>query len=434
MKTVPIAVAACSLLMLSFAPFAHASKTRRLSVDAAGAQAMGGESYAPAISANGRFVAFTSETTNLVPGDTNGQDDVFVSDRRTGRIERASVSSSEAQASGGRSVYPAISASGRFVAFSSGATDLVPGDTNGGYDIFVRDRKKGTTTRVSVDSAGGEAMGGGSGEAAISANGRFIAFDSSTTNLVPGDTNNMSDVFVHDRKTGVTTRVSVDSNGAQAIGGQSVSPSISANGRFVAFESEATNLVPGDSNAKQDVFVHDRETGITTRVSVESSGLQSDDDSGNAAISKNGRFVAFESEATNLVAGDTNSDGDVFVRDRENGITTRVSVDSIGEQSNGESHAPAISANGRFVAFASRSVNLVAGDVNGLQDVFVVDRKTGKVERASVSTAGAEAAGGDSGEPRISRNGRFVVFESTATNLVAGDTNAEYDAFLRDRK
>jgi Tol biopolymer transport system component len=285
-------------------------------VDSSGNQANGAGSQEAAISADGRYVAFDSYATNLVPGDTNHPGDVFVHDRQTGATELVSVDSSGNQGNGGGSYRPAISADGRYVAFDSYAADLVPGDTNGSNDVFVHDRQTGTTERVNVDSAGNQGDGGDSQGAAISADGRFVAFQSGATNLVPGDTNGNFDVFVHDRQTGATELVSVDSAGNQG-GGHSYGAAISADGRYVAFESEASNLVPGDTNGSNDVFVHDRQTGVTELVSVGISGSLGDGASNNAAISTDGRYVAFESGATNLVPGDTNGNFDVFVRDRD---------------------------------------------------------------------------------------------------------------------
>ena len=277
--------------------------------------------------------------------------------------------------SAGASRGPSISANGRFVAFTLFASNLVPGDTN--ETVHVHDRKTGITTLVSVDSAGNEGNGN-SGVASISANGRFVTFTSIASNLVPGDTNETQDVFVHDRKTGITTRVSVDSAGNEGNRAStergntgSFGSSITANGRFVAFMSSASNLVPGDTNETEDVFVHDRKTGITTRVSVNSAGNEGNNGSFGGSISANGRFVAFESGASNLVPGDTNETGDVFVHDRKTGITTLVSVDSAGNEGNDTSFAPSLSANGRFVTFTSIASNLVPGDTNGVEDVFV---------------------------------------------------------------
>src|SRR5437660_1328853 len=248
-----------------------------------------------------------------------------------------------------------------------------------------------TTVRVSVASGGTEGDDASLGSA-LSADGRFVAFDSAATDLVAGDTNGASDVFVHDRQTGTTERVSVASDGTQANNVSSY-PALSADGRFVAFQSDATNLVAGDTNGATDVFVHDRQTGATERVSVASGGgTQGNRNSGGffafPALSADGRLVAFQSDATNLVARDTNGATDVFVHDRQTGTTERVSVASGGSQGNGFSAGPVLSADGRFVAFHSTATNLVAGDTNGATDVFVHDRQTGTTERVSVASGG----------------------------------------------
>jgi len=359
----------CALFLSAAA--AQAGDTTRASVGAAGFEGNGGSLY-PSISANGRFVAFYSYASNLVPGDGNGTSDIFVHNRKKGLTTRVSVNSAGFEGSG-FSGRPSISANGRFVAFDSYASNLVPGDGNEEPDVFVHDRKKGRTTRVSVDSAGFEGNGG-SLHPSISSNGRYVAFRSYASNLVPGDGNGMTDVFVHDRKKGLTTRVSVDSAGFEG-NGQSYDPSISANGRFVAFFSYASNLVPGDGNGQPDVFVHDRKKGLTTRLSVNSAGVEGNGQSYGPSISANGRYVAFRSYASNLVPGDGNEEPDVFVHDRKKGLTTRVSVDSAGFEGNGQSYDPSISANGRYVAFRSYASNLVPEDGNGQPDVFVHDRK-----------------------------------------------------------
>jgi Tol biopolymer transport system component len=366
----------------------------------------------------------------------------------------ASVASDGTQGDG-PSFNSSVSADGRFVAFDSEADNLVAGDTNARGDVFVHDRQTGTTTRVSVASDGTQANEG-SGLPAISADGRVVAFVSAATNLVAGDTNALVDVFVHDRLTGQTTRVNVASDGTQAggvspaVGG--ADPSISADGRFVAFHSDASNLVPGDTNTCAslpnippgecpDVFVHDLQTGQTTRVSVASDGTQGDDQSFRAAISADGRFVAFVSSASNLVAGDSNGEVDVFVHDRQTGQTTRASVASDGTQANGASSGPAISADGRLVAFSSEASNLVPHDTNGRrspgrgEDVFVHDRQTGQTTRASVASGpGLQQGNGPSLAPSISADGRFVAFSSGATNLVPHDSNRIDDVFVHDRQ
>jgi Tol biopolymer transport system component len=260
------------------------------------------------------------------------------------------------------------------VAFSSAAPDLVASDNNATTDVFVHDRQTGGTTRVSVSSAATEGNGRSSlYRSSISDDGRYVAFRSDATDLVDSDTNATTDVFVHDRQTGQTTRVSVSSDGAEATGG-SFSPSISDNGRFVVFLSAATDLVASDTNDKVDVFVHDRQTGQTTRVSVSSNGAEANDTNDEPFISAGGRYVGFRSSATNLVAGDTNDKVDVFVHDRQTDQTTRVSMALDGAEANGNSDVPSISADGRYVVFESRATNLVADDTNNQYEIFVHDR------------------------------------------------------------
>jgi Tol biopolymer transport system component len=385
-----------------------------------------------------------------------------------GTTTRVSVDSLGNQGNGG-SIGPAISADGRYVAFESTASDLVPGDTNAQMDIFVHDRQTGETALVSVDSAGNKGNSH-SWSAAISADGRYVAFYSVASNLVVGDTNyfcgfypytdNCADVFVHDRETGVTERVSVDSAGNEGNSGSN-RPAISADGRYVAFKSDATNLVAGDSNNFcyrghegfdgpdncPDIFVHDRQTGETALVSVDSAGNKGNNWSDMPAISADGRHVAFRSYASNLVAGDTNNvcdtdyddvhdDNcpDIFVHDRQTGETTVVSVDSVGNQGNDRSNRPAISADGRYVAFSSYASNLVAADTNAKPDVIAHDRRTRATDRVNVDSLGNQG-NGDSGwlGPTMSADGRYVAFDSGASNLVAGDTNGVGDVFVHDR-
>jgi Tol biopolymer transport system component len=407
-----------------------AATTTRMSISSSGRQAQVA-SFLDAISANGRYVVFDSTASNLVPGDTNHASDVFLRDRKNGRTTRVSVGSSGRQCNG-PSGSGAISADGRYVAFSSNASNLVLGDTNHRPDVFVHDRETGRTTRVSVNSGGRQGNGESYGPA-ISADGRYVAFTSSASNLVPRDTNGRADVLVHDLKTGRTTRVSVSSRGQEArgfaSGTGSNAPSISADGRYVAFHSEASNLVPGDTNNVFDIFVHDRKTGRTTRVSVSSSGQEANGESFHASISADGRSVALASLASDLVAGDTNEVTDVFVHDLKTGRTTRVSVSSSGGQGDDTSFDPAISATGRYIAFGS-DARLVAHDTNQLPDIFVRDRVAGTTRRVSLTNRGGQANGGGSLSAEISADGRWVAFESGASNLVPRDTNNAPDVFL----
>jgi Tol biopolymer transport system component len=403
--------------------------TARVSEGSGGIQA-NRRSRGPAISADGRWVAFDSSASNLVPGDTNDTHDVFLHDRQTGTTTRVSVSTGGAQGND-VSHSPSISADGRWVAFESAASTLVADDTNHLPDVFVHDRFTGTTRRVSVGTDG--AQGNlESANAAISADGRWVAFGSLATNLVADDANGESDVFVHDLVMGTTTRVSLGPAGVEGNGGSGW-PAMSADGRWVAFSSLAGNLVPDDTNGVGDTFVHDRQTGITTRVSLDSAGVEANDWSHWApAISGDGRRVAFQSSASNLVAGDTNGHPDVFVHDRQTGTTTCASVGPGGAHGDTWSEFPAISTDGRWVVFESPATNLVAGDTNSVADVFVYDVQTGTLTRVSVGPGDGEADRG-SGSQAISADGRWVAFGSWATNLIADDTNGYEDVFVHDR-
>jgi Tol biopolymer transport system component len=316
-------------------------------------------------------VAFQSAANNLVAGDTNFDVDTFVYDQATGATTRVSVGPGGAQADLGSS-EPAISADGRSVAFTSRATGLVAGDTNDAQDIFVYDLTTATTTRVSV-GAGGTQADQSSDQPAISADGRWVAFTSLAGNLVTDDTNHAGDTFVHDRLTGETTRVSVGPGGVQGNDWSYWWPAISADGRRVAFQSKASNLVAGDTNDREDVFVHDRQTATTTRVNIGPGNAQAESFSEFVAISADGRRVAFQSMAANLVQGDVNGFVDVFVHDLQTGTLSRVSVGPLGVDGNSASALPALSADGRWVAFVSGASNLVTGDTNGYDDVFVRD-------------------------------------------------------------
>jgi Tol biopolymer transport system component len=409
---------------------ARAAVTELASVASDGTHADGGSGDPPAISADGRYVAFVSGATNLVPGDTNRKLDVFVRDRRTRRTERVSLASDGTQADKNSS-FPSISADGRYVAFTSLATNLVPGDTNGAVDVFVYDRQTDVIQRVSVSGAGTQANAG-SLAPAISADGHFVSFDSDATNLVPGDTNGRTDIFVHDLLTGATQRVSVSSAGNQGAN-TSFNSSISGDGRYVAFSSLAGNLVPGDTNGVLDVFIHDRQTGATQRVSVSGTGAQGDQLSGDPAVSADGTSVAFLSGATNLVPGDTNGAFDIFVHDLAGGVTERVSVAGDGTQADQDSpKPPSISADGRYVAFISAATNLVPGDTNGAWDAFVHDRQTGATDRVSVAGDTGAQANGPSSWATVSGSGHDVAFNSSATNLTHQDHNFSADTFVRD--
>ncbi len=340
--------------------------------------------------------------------------------------ERVSVDSAGQEANGG-SIDVVISRDGRYVVFSSAASNLVANDTNAILDVFRHDRNSGATVRVSVDSKGTEANGT-SRSCAVSDDGNLVAFVSMATNLVAGDTNAYQDVFVRDLAAGTTERVSVDSSGAEA-NGFCAGAAMSGDGRFVAFHGNATNLVAGDSNGCADIFLRNRSSGTTTRVSVSTTGGEADRDCLSPAISKDGNFVAFQSDARHLVGNDPYGYIDVFLRDVAAGKTSQVSLTLGGGRPSGDSVRPSISDAGDRVAFESTANDLVTGD-HSHYDVFVRDVPGATTTRASLSSAGEEP-NGECEEAHISGDGVFVAFESTASNLVDHDVNASADVFVR---
>lgn len=405
---------------------------RRVSVASAGTQG-NADSYVrgSSISADGRFVAFWSDASNLVANDTNSRSDVFVHDTQNRTTRRVSVASDGTQG-GGVSTHAVISANGRYVAFLSTSNNLVANDTNGQSDIFVHDLQTSTTSRVSLASDGSQANNASDGEITLSADGRYIAFSSEASNLVAGDSNAAGDVFVRDTLNGTTSRVSVASGGTQSDG-SSVRPQISSDGRYIAFESIATNLVPGDSNGASDIFVHDTQSGITSQISVASDATPGNLSSTLPSMSANGRYVIFKSQANNLVAGDSNGRDDIFIRDTQAGTTGRVSVAPDGSQLALESNFGVISPDGRYGAFYSFATNLVPNDTNGKADLFVRDLQSGATARINIATDGTSSEDGFAlPYMSFSGDGRYVGFASPSTNLVLNDTNGVNDAFLAD--
>jgi Tol biopolymer transport system component len=389
----------------------------------------------PVVSADGRYVAFISQASNLVANDSNGSRDVFVRDLVTGTTTLVSTTGTS---SGNRDSFsPVISADGRYVAFISQASNLVANDSNGTLqDVFVRDLVTGTTTLVSTT---GTASGNNqSFNPVVSADGRYVAFTSYASNLVANDSNSTQDVFLYDRTAASTTLVSRRAPSLPYLSGNDSSraysnQSLSADGRYVAFTSKASNLVANDSNSTisgtiNDVFVRDRVNSTTTLVSTTGTA-GGNSDSSNPVVSADGRYVAFTSRASNLVANDSNGTQDVFVRDLVNGMTTLVSTTGTAS-GNSDSSNPVVSADGRYVAFTSRASNLVANDSNGTQDVFVRNLVNGTT--TLVSTTGTSSGNGYSANPVISADGRYVAFTSYASNLVANDTNSTQDVFVRD--
>jgi VCBS repeat-containing protein len=403
----------------------------RASTDAASAQAHAtsdddGNSVT-AISADGRFVAFRSWASNLVPDDNNGTIDVFVKDMHTGAIKRASTTSSWEEASGSDYFVTGISADGRYVAFGTDANDLVTNDTNGGWDVFVKDMESGLIV-VGNTSAAGDQAGGHSNWPTLSADGRYVAFHNSGGGGVLGGGGDFQ-VYVKDLQSGAVVQASTDAFGVGATGGESSSPWLSADGRYVAFFSRANNLVPGDTNGEIDSFVKDLHTGAIERVSTTSSGGEVFGLSDLPRLSADGRYVVFYSNAEGLVPGDNNETFDTFVKDRETGVIVRASTTATGEEADGFSHAGTISADGRYVVFFSYATNLVPDDNNELGDVFVKDLHTGAITRLSNDASLGEADGW-SYWSFVSADGRYAVFNSEASNLVADDTNGVVDVFV----
>ena len=344
---------------------------------------------------------------------------------------RVSINSLGEQANFGVDA-PSLSADGRFVAFASESSNLVSNDTNNLMDVFVHDREAGVTTRINFRHDGDQTTFACSAPS-ISGDGRFVAFASADPGIISSDSNGVTDVFVHDRQLGTTTIASVSSAGVQGNDG-SYTASISDDGRFVSFESYADNLISGDTNGVRDVFVRDRQTGATICASVSTSGVIGDSSSSEPTISGNGLFVAFKSSATNLVSGDTNSRTDIFVYDCETGQTGRVSISSTGEEGSRTSEYPAISADGRFVSFTSHSSEFVVPDNNSGSDIFIHDRQTNITERANESSSGYQP-GGSCAYSSLSEDGRHVALSSYSMELVPGDTEWRYpDIFVKDRE
>jgi Tol biopolymer transport system component len=431
-----VAVAAATVLaVLCFVGPASGATAERISVSAAGEQA-NDASFSASMSADGRYTAFDSLASNLVPGDTNNGCDVFVRDNSNGTVERVSVSSTEAQVDTGFNCDAAISADGRFVAFQSDGAGLVPNDTSTNSDVFVRDRLLGTTDRASVGWDGETPIGNGtefgnSLDPAISTNGRFVAFTSSSRNLIPGREIFETHVYVRDRLTGTTEVVSERPDG-ESINGPAAQPSLSDDGRYVAFVSFSEGLAPGDDNLGPDVFVRDRDTGTTTAASVSSTGalpqyVSFRPQSEQPSISADGRYVAFKSNARDLVAGDDFNDFDVFVRDRVEGTTRMASVTSTGEQAfGGDSAGPSISADGNFVAFHSSAGNLSPGGGFGTSDIIVYDVARNITKPI---TLGQDFDQDDGVFPSLTADGGQAAFTSRNNDLVVNDTNGVSDVF-----
>ena len=390
-----------------------------------------GASNGASLSADGRYVVFTSTSSNLVSGHLGTFHDIFRKDLVTGEILLVSSDSAGNQGNN-LSVNASISADGRYVAFLSRATNLVAGDTNSRDDIFVKDMDTGVTTRVSTDSSGVQGNGSANTLPRISGDGEHVVFTSAASNLVADDTNNRFDVFIKNLATGETRRVNTDEDGNQATGGESGWANVSEDGRYVVFHSGAANLVTGDTNGVFDVFRKDMKTGAIVRASTSSAGVQGNTNSLYGTISADGMRVAFESSANTLDPGDTGVGFDVYVKDFGTGETIWVSPDPSGDPANDESTRGFISADGNFVVFESLASNLdgESEDLNGVKDIFVRDLVAEATTLVSTNNWGDEGDGASS-LGSMSADGRFIVFDSLATDLVVGDGNGVSDVFVK---
>jgi Tol biopolymer transport system component len=482
------AAAAVAPIALPAHAYPRPGTTERVSVASGGGQGAGDAvtTISPAISADGRYIAFSSTSSTLVAGDTNNAPDVFVHDRRTGRTARASVGTGGVQGvalpalcgvpldgtSPEGSSEPAISADGRYVAFSSCFANLVRGDTNAVPDVFVRDMRMGTTTRVSVGPAGVQANGA-SGSASLSGNGSRVSFESYAKNLDPSKVCGSAteqqvlcatapvtvgggrQVYVRDLAHGWTRAVSVSSSG-EISDGQSAAAAMSPDGRYAVFTSEGDNLVANDSNrcvigifnrqgypSCDDVYLHDLQTGKTQLVSVGLDGKAAVSylNSGTGAsgghydaevMSADDRYVAFRSNDDNLVPNALNHSG-VYLWDRLTGRIRRASVDSDGTVIDTGQNSFSFSRDGRYVAMDNLPNPCPNAylSVAGVHDLFA--STTTPLYSSAASCSAPNVGMVISGEPVISNLGRDVAFWSNASNLVAGDTNAKADVFVRDR-
>ena len=411
-----------TLSLLAPLAVADGGSTQLASQSSQGVQGNAG-SLRGVLSADGQRIAFLSSADNLVPGDTNNRSDVFVRDLSTGVTTRVSLGQGGVQ--GNRDVFELhLSADGSTVAWTTASTNLVPGVTGNLRDVYVRDLNTGAVQRVSVSSAGAQANFH-SEDPWLSADGSIVAFGSGATNLVPADTNNAADVFVHDRSTGTTTLVSRALSGLPATG-NSAEPSMNAAGTQVVFSSIAGDLVAGDTNQQSDVFVRDLANATTTRLSVTPGGVQGDSGSRFPRITPDGAWVVFESDAGSFDPTDTNGVDDVFVSELATGALERVSLSPSGQSSSGYCTQPSISADGRFLAFAVEADDLDPTDTNNRPDTYRKDRLTGALWRVSLGPGGQQDNVG-SGRNTISADGLRVAFYTNSTSFLSPDLNG-FDA------
>ncbi len=428
-RCVPVALSGAGLALLTLLPnqaAAQGCSTVRASVATDGSQGTSNIGQMD-MSADGRYVVFTTSSPNIVP--TGGGAQVARHDLLTGTTILVSAGPGGVPATAGCEL-PSVSADGRWVAFTCGAANLGPTDTNNLRDVYLHDCDTGLNYLAS-GSPGIGPINSLSTDASVSADGRYVAFQSPFTNLDPADTNGFADVFVYDREAGTTELVSITGSGVEGDLGAG-RPAISGDGRYVAFGSRSTTFHPADVNGLSDVFVKDRVTGTLTLVSARPEGLPGNGHSDRPAISADGRFVAFESNSTDLGPPDhpMYTTIDVFVRDLVTNTTTVVDRTVFGGPPIGQCQRPRLSADGRFVVFDSENNDLVIGDTNNRPDVFFHDRLLGQTLRINLSGIDQQS-NGYAGSPAISADGTRVAFISSGGDLVPGDTNGVTDAYVR---
>lgn len=425
------AVAAAAVALLGLQATAEIGTPELISAASDGSPG-NANSYEGAVTPNGRFVAFDSRASNLHADATGAVSQVFVRDLQTGEIELISASA-DGVAGNGHSYNPCISANGRYVLFESGSDNLVTPDANGAeWDVYLYDRKTGEMRIVSESEAGVQ----GDGDSRIygnslTPNGRLAVFTSAATNLVPGADNGFRQIYVKDLRKGTVTLVSVDGAGNE---GDNTSnwPSLSPNGKWAAFQSLATNLVPPDTNSDNDILVADLRHGTLARATVGHDGSEADGGgSAEPAISNNGKIVVFYSSATNLVPGDDNGQEDVFLRDLGRGTTTRLSERSDGVETNGTSYEACLTSSGKIVVYYTNATNLDPDLAMPNGGFFLYDVKHGTNTPILLGPGGAALDGSPYVWPwSLTPTGNWLLFATEATQFTTGNTGGYWQVYL----
>jgi hypothetical protein len=367
-----------------------------------------GWSFSPSLSGDGRLVAFISTAENLVPGDSNDLADIFVYDTQTRITERVSINADGASANG-LSYHPQISADGRFVSFTSIASNLVGDDTNNFADIFVFDRLTNDIDRVSVGDEGTQSDRW-SDWSSISADGRYVVFSSAANNLVYGDTNQALDVFLHDRLTGQTRRVSVGSDGSQGNKGAGWGAKISADGRFITFSSTAENLVPNDTNQISDVFIHNRVNGKTERISTPSAPAAGISGFENPTLSWNGSKAAYGAQFS--FSDFEEPSPSIFLYDRSTGLSSPLGINNVMTGVQHRSAQAVLSSEGGHLAFTKAENLAPENEKNRQWEVVLVDLENGDLFSIPNSQNNNILYSQMIGPPSLSGNGNAVAFSA----------------------